>query len=71
MRPRTLLLGNSRVEIGLDPESPLWPQDDRPVFNAAESGRDLAIALIRLRHAMETAPPRLVVVAVDFPDLSP
>ncbi len=68
MRPRTLLLGNSRVEIGLDPESPLWPQDDRPVFNAAESGRDLAIALIRLRHAMETAPPRLVVVAVDFPD---
>jgi hypothetical protein len=68
MRPRTLLLGNSRVEIGLDPESPLWPADDRPVFNAAESGRDLAIALVRLRHAMEIAPPRVVVVAMDFPD---
>ena len=68
MKPRTLLLGNSRVEVALDPQSPLWPTDDRPVFNGAESGHDLATALVRLRHAMEIEPPRLIVVAADFAD---
>ena len=65
-KPRTLLLGNSRVEIGLDPQSPLWPQEAQPVFNAAESGHDLATAVVRLRQSMEAAPPRFVVLAVDF-----
>src|SRR5215471_19481271 len=30
VQPRTLLLGNSRVEAGIDPESDLWPQSWRP-----------------------------------------
>src|SRR5579864_6802032 len=68
IKPHTLLLGNSRVEIGLDPDSKVWPQEFRPVFNAAESGHDLATALVRLRHARQVAPLRLVVLAVDFPD---
>src|SRR5690349_475544 len=33
--PRILILGNSRSEIGLDPESPIWPANGRPVFNAS------------------------------------
>ena len=68
VKPRTLLLGNSRVEIGLDPASPLWPKDDQPVFNAAEAGHDLQTAAERLRLAMQVAPLRLVIVAADFPD---
>jgi hypothetical protein len=68
MKPHTLLLGNSRVEVGLDPNSPLWPDRDRPVFNAAEAGFDLATATRKLRNALEIAPLRLAVVAVDFPD---
>ena len=38
-RPKTILLGNSRVEIGIDPASAAWPLDLRPIFNAAEAGR--------------------------------
>jgi hypothetical protein len=68
LKPRTLLLGNSRVEIALDPDSDIWPQDTQPVFNAAESGHDLATALVRFRHAIQVAPLRLAILAVDFPD---
>jgi hypothetical protein len=68
VKPRTLLLGNSRVEVGLDPASPLWPEHDRPVFNAAEAGHDLRTALTRLRYASEVSPLNLVVVAADFAD---
>ena len=67
-KPRTLLLGNSRVEVALDPDSDIWPQDTQPVFNAAESGHDLATALVRFRHAIQVAPLRLAILAVDFPD---
>jgi hypothetical protein len=66
--PRTLLLGNSRVEIGLDPASAQWPADDRPVFNAAEAGRDMFTALRMLQHAAALRPPNLVVVGLDILD---
>lgn len=68
LKPRTLLLGNSRVEIALDPDNAVWPQESQPVFNAAESGHDLATALVRFRHAIQVAPLRLAILAVDFPD---
>jgi hypothetical protein len=68
VKPRTLLLGNSRVEIGLDPDDAVWPQEYRPVFNGAEAGRDLGTALVRFRHAIQVAPLSLLIVAVDFPD---
>ena len=38
MRPASLILGNSRAEIGFDPESPAWPEQARPVFNLALPG---------------------------------
>jgi hypothetical protein len=66
---RTLLLGNSRVEVGLDPDSAAWPEPLRPVFNAAAAGAGPAFALATLRRALAACPPpRLVVVEVDFPD---
>jgi hypothetical protein len=39
MRPNTLVLGNSRAEIGFDPQSPAWPASMQPVFNLALPGR--------------------------------
>jgi hypothetical protein len=65
---RTLLLGNSRVEVGLDPESPAWPESLRPVFNAGAAGAGPAFALATLERALAACPPRLVVAEVDFPD---
>jgi hypothetical protein len=65
---RTLLLGNSRIDVGLDPDSAAWPERMRPVFSAAVAGTGPAVALEMLRLARATCPPRFVVLAVDFPD---
>jgi hypothetical protein len=67
-RPRTLLLGNSRIEIGFDPDSSAWPNSAQPVFNAAEAATSPLTAARRLEDADTTAPPKLVIAGVDFPD---
>jgi hypothetical protein len=66
--PRTLLLGNSRVEIGFDPESQVWPATYKPVFNAAEAGKGLSTALAMLRDDVAVCPPRTVFLGLDFQD---
>jgi hypothetical protein len=66
--PTTLLLGNSRVEVGFDPSGPSWPAAARPVFNAALAGRGLFLALRLLEDDIALHPPRRVIVGVDFPD---
>ena len=66
--PRTLLLGNSRVEIGIDPESPAWPPAAQPVFNAAQDGRGLPTALAMLREAIAVRVPDTVVLGLDILD---
>lgn len=66
--PRTLLLGNSRVEIGIDPASALWPKDARPVFNASEAGRGLRTALRMLRDAIAVRPPDRAFLGLDILD---
>lgn len=66
--PRTLLLGNSRVEIGLNPESRYWPGDAAPVFNAAVAGQGVFTSVLMLREAIAVSKPKLAVIGVDFQD---
>ena len=68
VRPRTLLLGNSRVENGFDPQSEVWPKSWQPVFNAGLAGEDLFMAWRMLQEAVAAGPVKNVIVAVDFPD---
>ena len=68
MRPASLVLGNSRAEIGFDPESPAWPESARPVFNLALPGAGIAAVADELAEALRSASPRLVVVGLDFLD---
>ncbi len=68
IKPETLLLGNSRVEVGFDPDSLLWPSEARPVFNAALAGRDLSSAFDMLMDSVAVHPPRTVIVGLDFLD---
>jgi hypothetical protein len=70
IKPRTLLLGNSRVEIGRAPQSPEWPSDLAPIFNAAEPGRSLFTAVLMLRDALAVGPVSTAVVGVDFQDFA-
>jgi len=55
--PQTLILGNSRAEIGLDPASPLWPVALRPAFNAAVAGGSAYTSLLKLREDLAVRPP--------------
>ena len=66
--PKTLLLGNSRTEIGLDPTSSQFPAEQRPVFNAAYAGRDVCTSLLMLRDAMAVRIPERIILGVDFQD---
>jgi hypothetical protein len=67
--PKTLLLGNSRTEIGLDPMSGQFPADQRAVFNAAYAGRDVCTSLLMLRNAIAVWIPENIILGVDFQDL--
>jgi hypothetical protein len=65
---RTLILGNSRAEIGFDPEDPAWPEQNRPVYNAALPATAPYVSLLYLREALTVSHPRTVVWGVDFMD---
>src|SRR4051812_43590742 len=41
MRPAGLLLGTSKVDIGLDPTSGFWPEKARPAFNYGVPGTNI------------------------------
>ncbi len=66
VRPKTLLLGNSRVEVGIDPESSLWPAALHPVYNMALPGSGVEVSLRSLQHANNDGKIELVFMGVDF-----
>lgn len=65
---RTLVLGNSRAEVGFDPLDPVWPQENRPIYNAALPGTGPRTALLYLQHALTSFHPDTIVIGVDFMD---
>lgn len=71
VRPNGLILGNSRAEVGLDPEHGAWPAAARPVYNLALPGTGTRTSLQYLQHVLEAQkgnPPRVVVWGLDFMD---
>lgn len=65
-RPVTVLLGTSRVDVGLDPADPDWPKAMRPVFNYGIGGTDLHLILANLREAAATGRLRNAYILLDF-----
>jgi hypothetical protein len=65
VRPVTVLLGSSRVDIGLDPASPVWPAAMRPVFNYGLDGMGLRQARAALMQAAATGRLRNAVLVLD------
>lgn len=66
--PRTVILGSSRSDIGLNPASAAWPASMQPVYNLSTVGADLATNLKFLKHLLANgrAQPRTLVVGLDF-----
>jgi hypothetical protein len=66
--PATLLIGDSRVDVGLNPTSSNWRSDFTPVFNLAIPGNSLPEHLRYLQHALATHQPTTVIIGLSFDD---
>ena len=67
-RPVTVIAGNSRPELGLDPQSSCWPDDYKPVFNAGIPGASFYMQTQYAKHALMAGGGKRVLLAVDFLD---
>jgi hypothetical protein len=68
VQPRTVVLGNSRAEVGFDPHAPAWPASWQPVYNAAVPGSGLAQSVDMLAQALRSGHVQHVVVGLEFLD---
>jgi hypothetical protein len=74
VRPKGLILGNSRAEVGFDPMHPAWPTNAHPVYNLALPGTGTHISLQYLQHVLANAKklnvdtPKVVVWGIDIMD---
>lgn len=69
LQPTVLLLGNSRTEIGFDPDSPLLGARGESAYNLALAGTRLAVSQHMHEAVRETIPPPTrVIVGVEFLD---
>ncbi len=74
VRPHGLILGNSRAEVGFDPQHTAWPAKSYPVFNLALPGTGTKTSLRYLQHVLESdasgraGKPEVVVLGMDLMD---
>ena len=68
LQPATVLIGNSRVDVGLDPASPAWPEAMLPVANMGIPGEGVDGSLASLRHALAETPAKTIFLGLDFTD---
>ncbi len=67
-RPVTVLLGTSRVDIGLDPVHPAWPGPAKPVYNYGLPEASILTMPQQLGHALQAGAVRTAVVGLEFQD---
>ena len=68
LRPAGLLLGTSKVDVGIDPKSRFWPEDARPAFNYGVPGSNIHGAVANLRRAIASGTVRRALVVLEFVD---
>lgn len=68
IKPRMVLLGTSRVDIGLDPQHPAWPAALHPVYNYGLPEASILTLQRQLEHALAAGPVRSAVVGIEFQD---
>tara|TARA_R110001583_G_scaffold184037_1_gene342946 strand:- start:4715 stop:5953 length:1239 start_codon:yes stop_codon:yes gene_type:complete len=67
-QPRTVIGGNSRPELGLDPDSPCWAAADRPIFNAGIPGASFRLQASYAKHALLQGRGSQLLMGVDLAD---
>lgn len=64
--PHALILGTSRVDLGLDTRHPAWPADARPAYNLGIAAASPYTSFRYLQHVSATDQLHLVVLGLDF-----
>ncbi|MEO6422604.1 MAG: hypothetical protein ABIR84_08000 [Candidatus Nitrotoga sp.] len=66
----TLILGNSRSEVGFNPEDAAWPESAQPIYNLALPGTGTRVARRLFEHvlAANTNRPQTILLGLDFMD---
>lgn len=67
-RPDAILLGNSRVEVGLDPAHPAFRSQGLRPFNLGIPGAGMYEQFRNLQHATHQNRIRLLIVGLDYVD---
>jgi hypothetical protein len=66
IEPKTVLLGSSRVAVGMDSQSPAWPESYFPVYNLGLPAGGPYASFRYLQNLMLVRAPDLVIVGLDF-----
>ena len=64
--PKSLILGTSRVDMGLDTNYAAWPANARPIYNLGLAAANPYTSLRYLQHAAADRKLELVVLGLDF-----
>lgn len=67
-RPKGIIAGNSRPELGLDPDHSCWPEFSHPVFNLGLPGAGVGMQAQTLKHALYESDVKLILWGIDFAD---
>ena len=67
-KPTTVILGNSRADIGFDPKSAKWPAQMQPAFNFAIPGEPMSGTLERYRFSVRDHAPKYILLPLDYMD---
>jgi hypothetical protein len=68
VQPKMVIGGNSRPEIGLNPQGACWEAADQPVFNASIPGANVFMQTRYVQHAVESGKAKRILFGVDFLD---
>ena len=66
--PHTLIAGNSRPEIGIDPANTCWDPQQRPVYNLSLPGSSVYMQARNIQHAVSKGNVEQVYWGLDFLD---
>lgn len=66
--PKGIVAGNSRPEMGIDPNHVCWPGFARPVYNLGLPGAGVHMQARTLQHALFAGDVKLILWGLDFAD---
>lgn len=68
IHPQTIIVGNSRPEMGINPKSACWPAENGTVYNLTFPGLSFYGQIRALFHAVATGDVQHILLGVDFAD---